>query len=531
MGELTNPYDCSRPGTLFTGYEQTRRRMVRGLKNGNSYAVLGGRRCGKTSFLLEIERDISKEASETHKLLPRLLDMQAIVPRSPGEFFGAIYGVTVQDCGAPAVEIPNYRSFLSEIDKALPMLEQRYGVNWIVTLLIDELEAAVERMKDSECLENLRNLLTVSRHWRHFRAVVGGVFSPAEMRAGGSPLNNLNPEYLAVLGWDDGRQLIAAGFREGLSPPLEGMLLELTGRHAYIMQGVLGYLFDNGETTEASMQAAARRFVRDRDGTFRSWLATFREEGCTLYQRMLDGLREVPNSNALAILSYHGVIDEAAEGGPRIGGKMFRDWFRANSKLEKAVVASASGGPAASQAPGKQVFVVHGRNMRIRHALFTFLRSLGLNPLDWTKLVEATGDPAPHIDEILKAGFRIATSAVVLLTPDDEARVREEFQQEDDPEYERTLSPQPRPNVLFEAGMAMAHFPKRTVLVQVGWSRPFTDIAGIHSIKIDNTLEKRRDLAGRLKIAGCEIIDLNASIEWQTAGDFTQDFSRGAGQR
>jgi hypothetical protein len=39
---------------------------------------------------------------------------------------------------------------------------------------------------------------------------------------------------------------------------------------------------------------------------------------------------------------------------------------------------------------------------------------LGLNPVDWTKLVEATGDPAPHINEILKAGFRIATSAVVL---------------------------------------------------------------------------------------------------------------------
>ena len=175
MGELTNPYDCSRPGTLFMGYEQTRRRMVRGLKNGKSYAVLGGRRCGKTSFLLEIEKDISKEASETHKLLPRLLDMQAILPKSPEEFFGAIYGVTVQDCGAPTVDIHNYQSFLSEIDKALPMLELRYGVNWIVTLLIDELEAAVERMKDlGGCLENLRNLLMVSRHWRQFRAVVGG---------------------------------------------------------------------------------------------------------------------------------------------------------------------------------------------------------------------------------------------------------------------------------------------------------------------------------------------------------------------
>lgn len=47
----------------------------------------------------------------------------------------------------------------------------------------------------------------------------------------------------------------------------------------------------------------------------------------------------------------------------------------------------------------------------------------------------------------MKAGFKIASSAVVLLTPDDEARVREEFRLPDDPEYERTLSPQPKPNI------------------------------------------------------------------------------------
>jgi predicted nucleotide-binding protein len=55
------------------------------------------------------------------------------------------------------------------------------------------------------------------------------------------------------------------------------------------------------------------------------------------------------------------------------------------------------------------------------------------------------------------------------------------------------LYPQPRPNVLFEAGMAMAHFADRTVLVQVGQSRPFSDIAGVHYIKMDNTFAKRKD--------------------------------------
>ncbi|MFL6463258.1 MAG: TIR domain-containing protein [Bryobacteraceae bacterium] len=157
----------------------------------------------------------------------------------------------------------------------------------------------------------------------------------------------------------------------------------------------------------------------------------------------------------------------------------------------------------------------------MRVALFTFLRTLGLEPLEWTALVEATNNPAPHINEILTVGFKIANSAVVLFTPADEARLREEFQQPDDPGYETTLHPQPRPNVLFEAGMAMAKFPKQTVLVQIGPSRPFTDIAGIHIIKMDNSIERRRDLANRLKTAGCQITDLDSTLEWQTAGDFS----------
>jgi Predicted nucleotide-binding protein containing TIR-like domain len=48
--------------------------------------------------------------------------------------------------------------------------------------------------------------------------------------------------------------------------------------------------------------------------------------------------------------------------------------------------------------------------------------------------------------------------------------VLEPFLRADDSLHERELSPQPRANVLFEAGMAMAHFPDRTVLLQVGWS-------------------------------------------------------------
>ena len=63
----------------------------------------------------------------------------------------------------------------------------------------------------------------------------------------------------------------------------------------------------------------------------------------------------------------------------------------------------------------RAVFVVHGRNGKARDALIQFLRSIDLRPIEWNQAVHATGKPTPYIDEILKAGFREAQAAVVLV--------------------------------------------------------------------------------------------------------------------
>src|ERR1039458_8953585 len=170
MGELINPYNCSRPGNLFTGYERPLAQMIRGLKNGKSYALLGGRRCGKTSFLLKLEEDLNQQSVDTHRFLPGMLDMQAIIPRTPADFFRAVHALVVQNTGAPPSDVIHYRDFLARLDHARPAIEQQHGPNWVIALLIDEFESGVARLPDSECLENFRNLLMNSRYTRPFRA-------------------------------------------------------------------------------------------------------------------------------------------------------------------------------------------------------------------------------------------------------------------------------------------------------------------------------------------------------------------------
>jgi len=176
-----------------------------------------------------------------------------------------------------------------------------------------------------------------------------------------------------------------------------------------------------------------------------------------------------------------------------------------------------------TESRSNHVFVVHGRNETLRRAFFDFLRAIGLRPIEWSQAVTMTGKASPFIGEVLDAAFKNAQAVIVLLSGDDEAKLQANLHRKDDPQYEKVLSPQARPNVLFEAGLALGRYPDRTILVEVGQLRPFSDIAGRHTIRLDNSVAKRQDLAQRLQVAGCAI-DLSG-IDWHSVGDFNATLS------
>jgi predicted nucleotide-binding protein len=165
----------------------------------------------------------------------------------------------------------------------------------------------------------------------------------------------------------------------------------------------------------------------------------------------------------------------------------------------------------------KNVFVVHGRNNDARLAMFDFLRSIGLRPIEWSKARALTGEASPMIEKILDTAFQHAQAVVVLFTPDEIVTLRSEYANGDaDPDL--TAAAQSRPNVFFEAGMAMGRDPQRTVLVELGTVRQFSDILGRHVLRIDNDMKKRHDLAQRLASAGCDI-DITGE-DWYNSGNF-----------
>jgi hypothetical protein len=67
--------------------------------------------------------------------------------------------------------------------------------------------------------------------------------------------------------------------------------------------------------------------------------------------------------------------------------------------------------------------------------------------------------------------------------------------------------------------MAFGKYPERTVIVRVGKTLPFSDVAGRNVLYISNDIKKRQGLADRLRTAGTAL-KIENRADWHTAGDF-----------
>ena len=71
--------------------------------------------------------------------------------------------------------------------------------------------------------------------------------------------------------------------------------------------------------------------------------------------------------------------------------------------------------------------------------------------------------------------------------------------------------------------MAFGRNPNRTLLIEVGRVKAFSDIAGRHVIRLTDSPENRQDVAERLQTAGCSVS--TSGRDWMKQGNFS--ISRG----
>jgi predicted nucleotide-binding protein len=161
----------------------------------------------------------------------------------------------------------------------------------------------------------------------------------------------------------------------------------------------------------------------------------------------------------------------------------------------------------------KRVMVIYGHDEEANMALFDCLRAMGLKPQEWGQLIQQSQIGSPYIGAVLDEAFKNVQAVVALFTPDEHVIPRASYAAGQD-----RWRLQARPNVLIEAGMALATHPRETILLVLGNQELPSDLAGRHFIRLDGTGIPIKNLGDRLRSAGCAV-ELGGT-DWLNPGRF-----------
>lgn len=179
-------------------------------------------------------------------------------------------------------------------------------------------------------------------------------------------------------------------------------------------------------------------------------------------------------------------------------------------KIAEKLLEKSNGGSVQKMVDCRKVFVIYGRDLKVKEELFDLLRLVDLKPLEWATIIEYTGEGSPTTYHSIDVAMDNVQAVVALFTPDDKVELREGLLKSGDSAEEDTY--QPRPNVLFETGMAFGKDKNKTILVEVGKIREITDLAGFNRVRLDGSIKKRKELIKRLEDLGCKV---DKSSDWE----------------
>jgi hypothetical protein len=168
-----------------------------------------------------------------------------------------------------------------------------------------------------------------------------------QVRQRGSPLRNvLTYHMLYALDKGATQALITRPSRDTLPAETVQAIAAQSGGHPFLTQYLMRHLWErglDGVTLDAVREVAAafpherNDFVDWATGLGEAGLEVYRalvQAGETLSEKQVRAILRPPLSNlpqALEGLCYHGLIVRDAQGGYRVAGTMFRDWFAANA--------------------------------------------------------------------------------------------------------------------------------------------------------------------------------------------------------
>jgi len=346
-----NPYNYNLPVApkMFFGRQGDVKTFTHHLTatQGDSFALIGGRRMGKTSLLESLLRVLEPMVEEPARgllPLPIFQDLTGEGVDSVITFFRIIgeeahyklADLLALPSGVPftlGYEQPPAPTFRRVLEKWGRTAMEKRGCRLRLILLLDECEQIVEQSWTSELYGALRYLL-VRQSTRSLLKVVmtGSHRFLSQVRQRGSPLRNvLKYHRLRVLDEKATRDLISQPTGDVLPEEVVEAIIEQSGGHTFLTQYLMHHLWERGleKATPETVRMITVEFPHERND-FQDWLNGLGNVGSEVYAvlnqarkplgehqiRAAMGAASPGILQALDALCYHGLITQEAGGGP-----------------------------------------------------------------------------------------------------------------------------------------------------------------------------------------------------------------------
>lgn len=340
----------------------------------DSWAVIGGRRFGKSSFLKAIEWQLLVRLSRCGPgdfyVVPLIVDLKGCGTDGPGNVYAGtlrllyrflhrsqvlkfdLARTQLQEMmGKRRNETLTFYQFEDILDDLVLAFQERCGP-FRLALLLDEAEA-VTRFPWSETLFNqLRALIYDGPLAKAVKLVLTGSASVVQVRQAGSPLlNAVKIFHLAALATADVLKIIERGGK--MADGAVAAVLEQSGGHPFIAQYLLHHLWKDGltEATTADVESMAQQLRQQRAADLQGWWEAVGDSGQQAYavlaeagdwvdeRTLLAQLKDavLPVDQGMAALCYHGLALRDGSGQRyRVNGELFRDWFTRRTNVTEA---------------------------------------------------------------------------------------------------------------------------------------------------------------------------------------------------
>lgn len=423
-----NPYDYLLPVTSdkkFVGRNEIAEKICDEIAyiGGSSFAVIGGRRFGKTSLLNVIKLSLGKRkrTKKATSVLPIAIDFTQNF--SSADAFYAFAAKKIEQYILSW--LPDLKPHIATLDKgagSLPYLsfvESLEGVLSVlkiyshtrVVFLLDEIDVTLDYPWHLSFFDQLRALISSSSVKDHTSLVMFGAHYIYETKRQGSPLLNLvKPIHLQCVDRSAVDALVALG--QACSTECADEVWRLSGGHPHLVQYLLHYLWDerDGFKSRNSLDVSriAAQYYRDHPNNLLNWTTALGADGCRVYDALCEvhdwmdeadiakkvGLPISETKVALDRLCFQGlaIINGNTYIHYRPQGDLFQNWF---SRNKQAFLAQDK----KKNPTGSASINIQGENFEV---VFGDQQKVNANKIRGDVLGSSTGLSAADIESIFK---------------------------------------------------------------------------------------------------------------------------------